>query len=110
MASLDRRYKSRGLQVVGLHSPEFDEEKEPELVRRGVGVLGITYPVVLDNDLKMWDALGNSYWPTLYLLDRTGKIRSVHVGEVHEGDREARDFERALEAVLAERAPAAAGR
>ena len=110
MASLDRRFKTRGLRVVGLHSPEFDVEKDAEQVRRAVGTLGIPYPVVLDNDLKMWDALGNSYWPTLYLLDRTGKVRDVHVGETHAGSDEAAAFEKRLTTLLDEPAPAAGGR
>lgn len=100
MASLDRRYRARGLRVVGVQSPEFDVEKDPKGVRSAAEALGITWPVFLDNDLKMWDALDNRYWPTQYLLDRHGVIRETHVGEVHAGDNDARRLERAVESLL----------
>ena len=102
MASLDVRFKADGLRVIGLHCPEFDAERVPANVRREVGALGLTYPVVLDTDLKMWDALGNQYWPTVYLVDRKGRIRYVHVGETHVGSEEARDVEGRLSALLKE--------
>jgi hypothetical protein len=102
VASVERRYRDAGLRVIGLHSPEFDNEKKPENVRREVHRLGVGYPVVIDNDLTMWDALANGYWPTFYLIDRRGIIRHVHVGETHEGTREALAFERVLAGLLKE--------
>ena len=71
-------------------------------MRREVRALGMTYPVVLDNELKMWDALGNSYWPAVYLVDRKGRIRHVHVGETHAGSAEALEVERLLIGLLKE--------
>jgi hypothetical protein len=71
-------------------------------VRREVRALGVTYPVVLDNELKMWDALGNRSWPTLYLVDRKGRIRYVHVGETHVGSEEALEVEHLLAGLLKE--------
>lgn len=71
-------------------------------MRREVGELGVTWPVVLDNDLKMWDALGNRYWPTVYLVDRKGRIRYVHVGETHVESEEAREVEHELVGLLKE--------
>jgi len=85
-----------------LHSPEFDTERSLENVGREVHKLEITYPIVLDNDLKMWDALGNRYWPTIYLVDRKGRIRHVQVGETHLGTAEALEFERLLVDLLKE--------
>jgi hypothetical protein len=66
----------------------------------------VTYPVVMDNDARMWDALGNLYWPTLYLIDRGGRIRHVQIGETHEGSSEARETEAILRALLVEPAGA----
>ena len=71
-------------------------------MRRETRWLGVTYPVVLDNDLKMWDALGNEYWPTVYLVDRKGRIRHVHTGETHIGSEEASEVERLLAGLLNE--------
>jgi|SRR5947209_5119023 len=77
----DAQYRERGLTVIGVHSPEFDEEKNLENVRREVASLGIRYPVVTDNDYETWRAYGVEAWPTEILLDKQGRIRWVHIGE-----------------------------
>lgn len=74
-------YKEKGLTIVGVHSPEFETEKNLENVRRNVASLGIKYPVVTDNDYATWKAYGVNAWPTLFLLDKAGRIRWLHVGE-----------------------------
>src|SRR5271163_2123082 len=74
-------YKSAGLIVIGVHTPEFAFEKDPDNVRRAVAELKITYPVALDDDYKIWKAFSNSYWPADYLVDATGKVRFHHFGE-----------------------------
>lgn len=102
---MERRFGGQGLVVIGLHAPEFDRERDPENVRREAARLEVTWPVVMDNDFKMWDALRNRYWPTTYLIDRKGAIRHVHSGETHEGSPEAREVEGAVAALLAEAAP-----
>lgn len=94
---------SRGLAVVGVHTPEFDLERDPDGVRRHATHLGVTWPVVIDNDQKMWDALDNVYWPTVYLIDRKGFLRYAHSGETHAGDDEARHVERVIESLLREK-------
>ena len=71
-------------------------------MRREVRELGVTYPVVLDSELKMWDALGNTYWPAVYLVNRKGRIRFVHVGETHIGSEEALEVEGLLAGLLKE--------
>ena len=88
--------------MIGLHAPEFETEKDPDNVRRQVKSLNVSYPVVIDNDLRMWDALGTQYWPTIYLIDRRGSIRHVHVGEMHEATPDALELERLLAGLLAE--------
>jgi cytochrome c biogenesis protein CcdA/thiol-disulfide isomerase/thioredoxin len=75
------KYKDSGLVVIGVHTPEFAFEKDPDNVRRAVRELNITYPVALDNDYKIWKAFNNSYWPADYLIDSAGKIRFHHFGE-----------------------------
>src|SRR6266550_284728 len=75
------RYHDKGLTVVGVHSPEFDEERDLEKVRSEVGSLGIHYPVVTDNDYQTWNAYNVEAWPTMFLLDKQGRIRWKHVGE-----------------------------
>ncbi|MEO8620021.1 MAG: cytochrome c biogenesis protein/redoxin [bacterium] len=75
------KYKDRGFVVIGVHTPEFARERVPENVRREVSKLGITYPVVIDNDNKIWSAFHNQYWPAAFYADATGKMRFYHFGE-----------------------------
>jgi cytochrome c biogenesis protein CcdA/thiol-disulfide isomerase/thioredoxin len=75
------KYKDGGLVVIGVHTPEFAFEKDPDNVRRAVRELNVSYPVALDNDYKIWKAFSNSYWPADYLIDSAGKIRYHHFGE-----------------------------
>ena len=77
----DARYRAKGFTVIGVHSPEFDEERNIEHLRREVASLGITYPVVTDNDYQTWKAYDVEAWPTTFLLDKKGRIRRRHVGE-----------------------------
>ncbi len=79
--SWDDRYREKGLTVIGVHSPEFDDERIVENLRREVASLGIRYPVVTDNDYQTWDAYNVAAWPTIFLLDKQGRIRWMHVGE-----------------------------
>lgn len=76
-----QRYAEHGLVVVGVHTPEFDFEHDPDNVRRAVAAERVTYPVALDSDYAIWTAFDNHYWPALYLIDGTGQIRHHHFGE-----------------------------
>jgi len=75
------RYHDKGLTVIGVHSPEFDEERKVENLRREVTSLGIRYAVVTDNDYQTWSAYHVEAWPTTFLLDKQGRIRWMHEGE-----------------------------
>jgi thiol-disulfide isomerase/thioredoxin len=75
------RYRSDGLVVVGIHSPEFDFEKVHSNVAAAVQRLGVTWPVALDDDMTIWNAFDNQYWPAKYLADRQGELRYSHFGE-----------------------------
>jgi methionine-S-sulfoxide reductase len=76
-----QRYKDSGLVIIGVHSPEFPFEKEAANVRMAVEKFGIAYPVVLDNDMAIWNAFNNRFWPAHYFVDAQGKIRGHHFGE-----------------------------
>jgi len=78
---LDARYREQGLTVIGVHSPEFEEEKQLENLRGEVASLGIRYPVVTDNDYVTWKAYDVYAWPTTVILDKWGRIRWTHIGE-----------------------------
>jgi thiol-disulfide isomerase/thioredoxin len=75
------RYNQQGLTIIGVHSPEFETEKDIASVRREVRSLGILYPVLTDNDYLTWNAYGINAWPTVLILDKQGRIRWTHIGE-----------------------------
>jgi cytochrome c biogenesis protein CcdA/thiol-disulfide isomerase/thioredoxin len=77
----DERYRDRGLTIVGVHTPEFDFEKETGNVRDAIARNRLRYPVAQDNDYGTWTAWGNRYWPAKYLVDAQGQVRYVHFGE-----------------------------
>jgi thiol-disulfide isomerase/thioredoxin len=78
---LEQTYASRGLVIVGVHSPEFDFEKQPANVAAAVRRFGVTWPVAIDSEMNTWNAFGNQYWPAEYLVDQSGKVAYIHDGE-----------------------------
>ncbi len=76
-----RRYGSLGLNIVGVHAPEFSFAHNGDHVRRAVAEHGLEYPIVQDNDYAIWQAYANRYWPAEYLFDREGYLRYHHFGE-----------------------------
>jgi len=75
------RYADDGLVIVGIHSPEFEFEKDHDNVADAVERSSIDYPVALDDDMDIWNAFGNQYWPAKYIADRRGRVRYLHFGE-----------------------------
>ena len=97
-----QKYAAKGLSLVGVHTPEMIFERERPKVEAEVKRQGLDYPHLLDNDSAYWNALGTQYWPTVYLVDRCGRLRDRHVGEVHSGEDSGRQVEARIEALLAE--------
>ena len=87
----------QGLVVIGVHTPEFEFEKNVDNVRRAIRQMRIEYPIVIDNDYAIWRAFKNHYWPALYFIDARGRVRQHHFGE-GEYDRS----EMAIQRLLAE--------
>ena len=75
------KYKAAGLVTIGVHTPEFDREKIATNVSRRVQELGVTFPVVMDNDFAIWRSFNNRFWPSVYIVDKQGRIRFHHDGE-----------------------------
>lgn len=76
-----QQYASQGLQVIGVHTPEFPFEQDINNVKAALKLHKITYPVPLDNQFKTWQAYQNQYWPHLFLADRQNILRYDHIGE-----------------------------
>jgi thiol-disulfide isomerase/thioredoxin len=77
----DDKYSDDEFLIIGIHSPEFEFEKDLHNVEMAVEKHGINYPVVLDNDWETWKAFENRYWPRKYIADHEGYIRYDHIGE-----------------------------
>jgi thiol-disulfide isomerase/thioredoxin len=75
------RYRDDGLVLIGVHSPEFEFEKDHGNVEQAARRLGVTWPVALDDEMVVWDAFSNRYWPAKWITDRQGRIRYFHAGE-----------------------------
>ena len=75
------KYAGQGLVIVGVHTPEFSFEHNPDNVRWAVQETRVDYPVATDNDYAVWSAFANHYWPALYFADAQGRIRHHHFGE-----------------------------
>jgi thiol-disulfide isomerase/thioredoxin len=84
-----QKYAPYGLEIVGIHTPEFDFEKELTNVQNAVAEYGIHYPVVLDSNYGTWNAYNNLYWPNEYLIDMAGYIVHNQVGEGNYAESEA---------------------
>lgn len=75
------RYKDQGLIIIGNHFPEFSYEADLANLKDAIARYEIEYPVAQDNEGATWRAYKNHYWPALYLIDKQGHIRYVHIGE-----------------------------
>src|ERR671911_536460 len=93
------KYSDEGLVIVGIHTPEFEFEKNSDNVKLAVQKFGIKYPVLQDNDKETWNEYENRYWPRKYLVDDEGYIRYDHIGEGAY-----QETEKVIQALLSERA------
>ena len=77
------RWQPQGLEIVGVHAPEFDHEADPNNISKAVAELGVTWPVALDTsktNFRSWQG-DRRFWPRTYVLDQSGNIRFDHIGE-----------------------------
>ncbi|WP_422935798.1 cytochrome c biogenesis protein CcdA [Sinomonas sp. P47F7] len=81
IVQLNDAYKAAGLEVIGLHTPEYAFEREQRNVEAGVKEHGIDYPVAMDNAYSTWTAYRNRFWPAQYLIDANGNVRHIQQGE-----------------------------
>jgi thiol-disulfide isomerase/thioredoxin len=91
------KYREQGLVVIGVHSPEFEFEKNVDYVRSAAQRLHVDYPIAVDSQHAIWRAYDNQYWPAAYLVDRKGRVQFHHFGEGNYAD-----IERAIQRLLAD--------
>ncbi len=75
------KYSKKGLEIIGIHSPEFDHEKDPRKVKYAIDKYNVKYPVALDNEETNWDNYKTKYWPSYYLINKEGKVVYSSFGE-----------------------------
>lgn len=75
------KYHDKGLVIIGVHTPEFEFEKNPENLKKAIKDFGLKYPIIQDNNYDTWNAYNNHYWPAKYFIDKNGKVRWSHFGE-----------------------------
>lgn len=75
------KYENKGFVIIGVHTPEFEFEKNADNVKKAIADFNLKYPIVQDNNYATWTAYSNHYWPAKYLIDKNGKIRYTHFGE-----------------------------
>jgi len=76
-----QKYKDKGLVIIGIHTPEFEFEKDPANIEKAIKELEIDWPIVLDNEELNWNNFANQYWPAKYLADKNSNIVFTHFGE-----------------------------
>jgi thiol-disulfide isomerase/thioredoxin len=105
LVDFDRKYRDRGLTIIGIHTPEFPPysgEHDRDNVARALKQYGIEYPVAQDNDDATWNLYGIRFWPSFVLIDRRGEIRYEGYGEFHLDDATYREWDGHIRALLSE--------
>ena len=102
LKSVEEKFSDEDFLVIGIHTPEFDHEKERKNVVKNVERFMLHHPVMMDNNFAYWRSLRNRYWPAYYVVDKKGYIRDAFVGETHIGDRRANKIEMLIEKLLKE--------
>lgn len=81
MREWHQKYADDGLVIIGVHTPEFQFERELANVQESLVRLDVPFPVAIDNDWKTWRSYHNRYWPAMYFIDKSGQIRYLKIGE-----------------------------
>lgn len=105
LVEFDRTYRTRGLTIIGIHTPEFPPyagEHDRGNLARALARYHIVYPNAQDNDNATWNAYGIRYWPSFVLIDKRGRIRYTGYGEFHLHDAHYQEWDQRIQALLAE--------
>jgi thiol-disulfide isomerase/thioredoxin len=96
----DKYKDNKNLVIVGVHTPEFDAERDSDRIKDRAVKNGLKFPIAVDNDSATWKAWGNRYWPSVYLVDKAGKVRHRWEGEL--GDEGYKTMTGFIDGLLAE--------
>ena len=101
-ARLQKQFEKQDVTIIGVHTPETSNERDPKNVARRVKELGITYPVLLDASGENWRRWNQQYWPAIYLVDKKGRVRSRWIGEFGGQEAGEKTMAKLVEKLLAE--------
>ena len=102
MRGLRNKFNSDDLEIITVHSPEFAHEKKLDLLTAKIEEFKLDYPVLIDNELDYWHAINSEGWPSFYLIDKTGRLRFIYLGETHKFFAQARGIENDLGRLIEE--------
>ena len=102
-ARWQKKFAAQEVEIIGVHTPESDYERDPKNVEKFLRDENITYPIVTDENHENWNRWNQRYWPTVYLIDKAGRVRHTHIGELR-GDEA--QVTKHIETLLKEEAPA----
>ncbi len=98
-----KQLKDKGVVVIGIQSPETSQERDPEAVRKAAADRGLEFPIIMDTEMKNWNAWANTMWPTVYVVDKRGYLRHWWQGELNwQGATGDQTIEQVVESALAE--------
>lgn len=100
---VEKKYKPQGFQILGIHSPEFENEKIHANIKAKLKEFKITNAVMVDNDMGYWRAMNNRYWPSYFIVDKKGQVRANFIGETHKNSSQANKIETLIARLLAEK-------
>jgi thiol-disulfide isomerase/thioredoxin len=96
------KYADKGLTIIGVHTPEFANEADVDRIRAKARDNGLKFPIAIDNDSRIWKSWDNQYWPSIYLIDKKGRVRGHWDGELHLESAEGQQFASRIDELLAE--------
>ncbi len=105
LQGLETELRERPFTVIGVHTPEFEHERDKDRLQEKIAKFGLEHPIMIDNDFSYWNAMGTRYWPSYYLIDKWGRVRNVFIGETRIGSPQAARIEAAVKTLLAEEVP-----
>ncbi len=104
-ARWEKKFAFQDVEIIGVHTPESDYERDPKNVEKFLREQHITYPVVTDESGANWRRWNQKYWPTVYLVDKEGRVRHKHIGELQKQEAQVTKH---IETLLKEPAPQSA--
>jgi thiol-disulfide isomerase/thioredoxin len=98
-----QKYAGKGVTIIGVHTPEFSHEADINSVRAEARANGLDFPIAIDNNSRIWKAWDNSSWPSIYLIDKKGRVRYHWDGELHLKSVEGQQFAARIDELLSEK-------